>query len=152
MKKIIGLVLGLMLYVSSVWAQSVPGTLIQQSPTRLDSPSNCQTVTAAAAAAATLTITPTGGNSVYVSLIEVTNYASVTETGNVAPNLVTITGLQSSPILTMATALLVGAVDRIILPFGIPVKSVAAGTNVVITSPAFAGAIFRINACYYFAP
>jgi hypothetical protein len=73
MKKVIGLILGLMLCVSSVYAQSVPGTLTQQSPTRLDAQTNCTTATGAAAAAVTATITPTGGNSVYLVFLEVTN-------------------------------------------------------------------------------
>lgn len=154
MKKVIGLILGLMLCVSSVWAQSVPGTLTQQSPTRLDAQTNCTTATGAAAAAVTATITPTGGNSVYLVFLEVTNYTSAAETGNAAPNLITITGITGSPVLSMVTAsATVGALaDRYIASFAVPLKATAPGTNVVITTPAVTGALWRVNACYYFAP
>ena len=155
MKKILLLIpLVLCLLASSVLAQSIPGTLTQQSPTRLDASSNCQTVTAAAAAAATLTVTPTGGNSVYITYLEITNYASALETGNAAPNLVTITGISGSPIISMATGCAtVGSIcDRYIMAPDLPVKGTAPGTNFVVTTPAFAGALWRINSCFYFAP
>lgn len=143
-----------LLFTAYLYAQSIPGTLVQQSPTRLDSPTNCSTGTGAAAAAVTVTITPTGSNTVYLTYLEVTNYVSATETGNAAPNLVTITGITGSPVISMATAgATVGAaVDRYIASFVPAVKATAPGTNVVITTPAFTGAIWRVNACYYFAP
>ena len=156
MKKCIHIALVLLgvLIGSDVFAQNVPGTLTQQSPTRLDAVTNCSTGTGAASAAVTVTVIPPGGQFVYVTYLDVTNYVSAAETGNAAPNLITITGIQGAPVVSMATAgATVGSVaDRYLAYFTIPIKGVTAGTNYVITTPAVTGALWRVNTCYYFAP
>lgn len=150
--KRIAITLALLLaFAGSAFAQGPTAT--QQSSTQLTAATNCTTGTGAAAAAVTVTITPTGGNSIYLSYLEITNYVSAAETGNAAPNLITITGIPGAPVITMATAgATVGAaVDRYIASFSSPLKGLI-NTNVVITTPAFTGALWRVNACYNTAP
>ncbi len=153
MKKVIGLVLGLMLCVSNVWAQGVPGTLIQPSPTHLDVCTGINAKSTAVNTLATVTIPAISGQSIYLCGVsfEVTNSATGAVTqANVCFTTTNMGGIQwcySSTNAANTSTTFIPTLPATYVKSGIP------GTAVTIVSPAInAQIIYNINAYFYYAP
>ena len=133
------------------FAQSVPGTLIQQSPTRLDA---AGMVSTSASSAATITITPPASWNVYFSNIEITNCAGGTAVTAAAPTTVTTTNLNGAA-WTVGSGVTAGLCQPSPAnsTFPLALKSAAPGTAVTIILPTFVtNQTVRVSAYYYFAP
>jgi hypothetical protein len=133
--------------------QGVPGTLVQQSPTQLNASTKFCTTTAVVASQVTCTMTPSGGNSVYLTSLDLMVCQNGTATANT--NLTfTSTNLTGSPVWQeslAATANLCAPQHTIILPT--PLKASTPGTAVTIVSPASqTNTAFTITASWYEAP
>lgn len=141
----------LLLAPAGGWAQSVPGTLTQQSPTLLDA---CTSTVNSATSGATLTITPPAGQSVYLCAVTYENCAGASAVTPTNPASITTTNLSGSPrwfVGTGAAAGLCQPSPAIVLPRTL--KSTVPGTPVTIILPAFAGTqIINFTAWYYTAP
>lgn len=110
------------------------------------------TATAATGVAATATLPAAGaGLFHYITHIGIELYATAARTGGATPLLVTTTNLPGSPVWDFDTAEAIGAVIRLVLPFGTPLKASAANTATTIVAPIATTGIWRINVFYYTA-
>lgn len=151
MKVFLGLLISVLLAVSQVFAQGVPGTLTQQSPTKLDT---AGLVSTSATSASTITITPPSSNSVYVTNVEITNCAGGTAVTAAAPTTVTTTNLGGAA-WTVGSGVTAGLCQPSPIngPFPMALKSAQPGLAVTLVLPTFAtNQTIRVTAYYYFAP
>lgn len=149
---ILGALLLLAVFMGRTPAQQGP-TLIQQSATMLNAASKFCTTTAVINSQVTCTMTPSGGNSVYITSIDLMVCQNATSTINT--NLTfTTTNITGSPIFQeslAATANLCTPVHTIVFPTGL--KSSTQGVAATIVSPAAtAQTAFTISASWYEAP
>jgi hypothetical protein len=139
--------------VSGVHAQNSSPTIVQQSPTMLNAATKFCTTTAVINSQVTCTMTPSGGNSVYISSIDLMVCQNATSGANT--NLTfTTTNITGSPVFAEslpATANTCTPQHTIVLPT--PLKSSTQGTAVTIVSPAAqAQTAFTITVSWYEAP
>lgn len=153
MKLLLGLVLGLVLSVSQVFAQSVPGTLTQQSPTRLDACTGINAKSTAVNTLATVTITAVSGQYIYLCGVsfEVTNSGTGAVTqANVCWTTTNMGGVQWC--YSSINAANTSTTFTPTLPTQ-TVKAALPGTAVTVVSPGInAQIIYNVNAYYYYAP
>lgn len=108
--------------------------------------------TAAVSTGVTITIPAAGaGLFNHLVLLEITLFATAALTAATTPVLVTTTGITGTPTFSLAFPVsAAGAlVDRLILPFGVPLRGSAANTAMTIVAPIATLAIWRLNAYYY---
>lgn len=133
-----------------LFAQSVPGSLVQSSPTRLDAATNVQH---SHTSAATITLTASGSQSIYITAIDITDCAGTTVTA-ATPLFITTTGITGSPQYMAGTTGTAGMCDpATMIAFQEPLKSQTPGTNVTFVLPTFTTQqTISVNVYYYLAP
>jgi hypothetical protein len=147
--------LTLLWMISQVHAQQgVPGTLVQQSATQLNAATKFCTTTATVNSQVTCTMTPSGGNSVYLTSLDLAACQSNTGGTAISNATFTSTNITGSPVWQISlvtTANTCSPVHTIVLPT--PLKASTPGTAVTIVSPAANTQVaFTITASWYEAP
>lgn len=139
-------------------AQSNGATLVQHSATMLQAATKVTSVNLAINTAITtqLTMTPSAGNYVYITAMDLTvcqNNTGLAQT-NVAWQFTQgISPSGTVPIWQYSTALSVNSCIFKIFPFTVPLKSISPGTAVILTSAAAdAQAAYNGNVYWYEAP
>lgn len=145
--------LSVCIFAPQVFAQGVPGTLTQQSPTRLDSCTGINAKSTAVNTLATVTIPAVSGQYIYLCGVsfEVTNSATGAVTqANVCWTTTNLGGIQWCYSSTNAAN--TSTTFTPTLPTQ-TVKAALPGTAVTVLSPAInAQIIYNANAYYYYAP
>ena len=132
-------------------------TLVQQSPTHLDSCTAESTATSAGNAVSTVTLTPPAGQYVYICSIYIVETANALVTGAAGPlPIFTSTNLQTNLVWwgdnsSLTAGQLVKIKD---VRFGYPLKSATAGTAFTIASSGTGQSTYntRMTITGYFAP
>ena len=151
MKKILLIIPLLILLSTSAFAQSVPGTLTQQSPTKLDA---AGLVSTSATSAATITITPPASQNVYITNVEIANCAGAAAVVAAAVTTISTTNLNGAA-WTVGSGVAAGLCQPspANTSFPLALKSATPGTAVTFVLPAFAtNQTLRVSAYYYYAP
>ncbi len=132
-------------------AQGIPGTLVQQTPTRLDSATQSAS---SATSAATLTLTPNGGEYVYIYAVDVANCAGASNVVAAAPTTITTTNISGSLSFTLGSGTTAGQCtqfEAIAYPTGL--KSQTSGVATTFILPTFAtNQTVRLNVIWRSAP
>lgn len=100
----------------------------------------------------TLTLpAPPAGQRHHITNIDITLYSTAARTGAAAPVAVSSTNLPSAQAWAFATAGAIGTVDRLVLNYPAPLRSVNAAAATTLVFPVVTGGLWRVNVTYYTA-
>jgi hypothetical protein len=162
MKKYLGLFLLLLAAVGIAYSQGVPSppaTSIQQSPTTLNAATKVANCNVAVNNVCTATLTPAGGNSAYITALDMEVCGDAT--GTVQTNVTwTTTNLTGAPIAWAYSASITAGINNVagaciykVVTFNPAVKSTTQGTAVTVVSPAAVlHTAYTANVFWYEAP
>lgn len=152
---LVALLISGLLLAATAWAQSVPGTLVQQAPTRLDA---ANLTGHSHTSAATISFTVPSGNYLYLTGVDIVDCAGGSAVTAAAPTFLTIStgsiggpGLPQWMIGSGATAGLCQPGPSV--EYVVPVKITPSAGTVVFTMPTFAtNQTVSVNLYGYTAP
>lgn len=121
------------------------------SATRIDA---ATTATHSHTTGATLTLTPTAGQYVYITAIDINNCATGTAVTAAAPTYITTTNITGTPQYQIGSGVTAGLCQPVpVAPFSTPLRSAAVTTAVTFVLPSFAtNQVVSVNVYWNSAP